>query len=100
MNALEKLLDFLARLEQSHIYFDLKQTRSDTIMVMVQVPGQHWEVEFFGDGHVEVEVYQSRDGVESEESLAELFEANGEKTQGRKENSCFLVITDSSHPFS
>ena len=80
MNALEKLLDFLAQLKRNHIYFDLKQTRFDTIMVMVQVPGQHWEVEFFGDGHVEVEVYQSRGGVEGEESLVELFEANDEKT--------------------
>jgi hypothetical protein len=44
-------------------------------MVQIAVPGERWEVEFFEDGHVEVEVFgRTRDGLEGEEALARLFE--------------------------
>jgi hypothetical protein len=78
MNALGKRLEFLGRLENEGLAFNLKYVRHDTLMVIVYVPGQHWEVECFEDGHVEVEEYQSRAGVEGEESLDELFDIHGE----------------------
>jgi len=44
-------------------------------MVDIAVPGERWEVEFFEDGHVEVEVFRSTsDGLEGEEALDRLFE--------------------------
>jgi hypothetical protein len=70
--AFEKLLDFLVHLEQHGISFQLKYIRADTVMVLIY-NGGYWEVEFFADGHVEVEVYTSRAGVEGEEVLDELF---------------------------
>lgn len=43
-------------------------------MVDIAVPGARWEVEFFADGHVEVEIFRSNGtGVVGEEALAELF---------------------------
>jgi hypothetical protein len=80
MNPLTKLLEFLERLDKEHIAFTLKYARADTMMVLVCVPGEYWEVEFFEDGHVEVEVYHTRAGVESEEALTELFELHGDRT--------------------
>lgn len=43
-------------------------------MVNIKVPNEYWEVEFFADGAVEVEVYTSRAGVDGEEALVELLE--------------------------
>ncbi len=76
MNSFEKLLSFLDELEKKHIYFSLGRFRSEAIMVRVDVPGQRWEIEFFADGNVEVEVFTSGGanvGLEGEESLERLF---------------------------
>lgn len=75
---MEKLLDFLAQLEQRKIHFTLAWFRPYTIMVMISVPGERWEVEFYADGTVEVEVFRSRAGVEGEEILAEFFERHSD----------------------
>ena len=38
------------------------------------MPGARWEVEFFADGHVEVEIFRSDStGVVGEEALAALL---------------------------
>jgi hypothetical protein len=75
-NSLQKLLDFLDQLELRKIYFTLGRSRSEAIMIHIDVPGERWEVEFFADGHVEVEVFRSGgpdSGLESEDALAKLF---------------------------
>jgi hypothetical protein len=72
VNALQKLLDFLAELEKRKIAFKLNCIR-DAIMVMIDVPGERWEVEFFADGNIEVEVFRSVAGVGGEEELNRLF---------------------------
>ena len=48
-------------------------------MVAIAVPGERWEVEFFADGHVEVEIFAAKP-MEREEALARLFEKYGEVT--------------------
>jgi len=73
MNSLQKLLDFLDRLEQSRIYFTLGRSRSEAVMVHVDVPGEKWEIEFFADGHVEVEVFRVDGDMRGEEELERLF---------------------------
>ncbi len=76
MNSLQKLLDFLTRLESHGIYNTLACHRTEAIMVRIDVPGERWEVEFFADGHVEVEVFTSGGpchGLEGEEALNRLF---------------------------
>jgi len=75
MNPLQKLIDFIERLRDADIAFRLDSVR-EAVMVEVMVPGEHWEVEFFPDGHVEVEVYGSA-GLEDESSLERLFAEGG-----------------------
>lgn len=79
MNAMRKLLDFLTELEKRHIAFTLASVRDDTIMVRIAVPGERWEVEFWDDGEVEVEVFRSEHGVEGEETLVRLFNEHSER---------------------
>jgi len=75
MNTLGKLLTFLYELDSRQIAFKLARCRPEAIMVDISVPGERWEVEFFEDGHVEVEVFRSTSGgLEGEEALARLFE--------------------------
>jgi len=72
--SLQKLLDFLVRLTTNKIHYQLECNRSEAIMVLVSVPGERWEVEYFTDGHIEVEVFRSAlEGMKGEEALVELF---------------------------
>lgn len=76
--AMEKLLNFLAELTERKIYYQLQSHRA-AIMVAISVPGEMWEVEFFSDGQIEVEIFRS-DGViggkEGEEAIAKLLSEN------------------------
>ena len=45
-NGMIKLLDFLCRLEKCQIHYRIEHNRDASIMVMPEVPGQRWEVEF------------------------------------------------------
>jgi hypothetical protein len=75
VETLQKLLDFLVELDGRKIYHQLARHRSDAIMVEIAVPGERWEVEFFADGHVEVEVFGPSPGITGgEEALSRLFE--------------------------
>ena len=56
MNTLEQLLEFLAGLQDGKIQFDLKCVR-DAIMVTVRSPSTYYEIEFFADGHIEVQTF-------------------------------------------
>lgn len=43
-------------------------------MVLIAVPGQRWEVEFFVDGHVEIERFVStKDGVVNDARLLDAL---------------------------
>ena len=77
MNSLQKLLDFLDDLEARKLYFKLDRCRSEAIMVRVDVPGERWEVEFFADGQIEIEVFKSNGSIESELALERLFAIEG-----------------------
>jgi hypothetical protein len=68
-----KLTTFLKRLERAHIHYTLASHREDAIMVLVTVPGQRWEIEFLGDGSVEIERFLSNEEIYGEEALHELL---------------------------
>jgi hypothetical protein len=68
-----RLLDFVNRLDEAHIFYALSHTRPESMMVAVSMPGWHWEVEFMADGSVEVERYESVAGVESDPNLLEAL---------------------------
>ena len=61
-NPLQKLIDFLAELDGAHVFYRLSRPREEAIMVEAAVPGERWEVEFFADGQVEIEVFRSAGG--------------------------------------
>ncbi len=75
MNPLQKLLDFLSDLDERKISHRLSQVRPEAIMVEIAVSGERWEVEFFADGHVEVEVFGPSPGiVGGEEASRRLYD--------------------------
>jgi hypothetical protein len=79
MNPLEKLPVFLTQLDRRKIHFRLSRVRDEAILVEIAVPGERWEVEFFGDGHAEVEVFRSSQGIIGGEELFEaLFRENSD----------------------
>jgi hypothetical protein len=61
--SLNELLGFLTSLEERRIVYRLEHNRHDSIMVLIAVPGERWEVEFFGDGRIEAEVFGKSTGV-------------------------------------
>ena len=70
---MNKLLYFLDLLESKSIYYKLNKVR-DSIMVEISVPGERWEVEFFGDDHIEIEKFKSTGVIYGEDELSVLFE--------------------------
>lgn len=68
-----KLTTFLKQLDQANIHYTLASHREDTIMVLLTVPGERWEIEFLGDGSVEVERFISNGEICGEEAFHELF---------------------------
>jgi len=70
--AMRRLLDFLDRLEREKIWYRLEHIR-DSLMVETAVPGERWEIEFFADGHVEVERFRSDGQIGGAELLETLF---------------------------
>ena len=62
----------MQQLEQDKIHYMLASHRDDAIMVQVAVPGERWEIEFFGDGTVEIERFVSNGTICGEEALHEL----------------------------
>jgi len=60
---METLLAFLVNLEERKISYRLEHNREDSIMALIAVPGERWEVEFFADGKIEVEVFGNSSGV-------------------------------------
>ena len=69
----DKLTTFLKHLDEANIHHTLASHRDDAIMVLVTVPGERWEIEFLGDGSVEVERFLSSGDICGEEVLHELL---------------------------
>jgi hypothetical protein len=74
MNAMEALVKFLTELEKNKVSYRLEHNREETIMVLIAVPGERWEIEFFADGRIEKEVFGKSSGVETS-SINELLSA-------------------------
>jgi hypothetical protein len=66
-----KLLLFLGELEQAKIWYRIEHVRN-SMMVIVAMPGERWEVEFFEDGEVEVERFLTSGKIEGEGALKVL----------------------------
>jgi hypothetical protein len=66
-------LAFLEKLDTQHISYTLAHNREEALTVCVAVPGERWEIEFLGDGSVEVEKFCSTGEIQDAQSLSELF---------------------------
>lgn len=53
---MQQLLEFLFRLRDENIQFNLECQR-EAIMVVIAAPGKYYEIEFFADSHVEVQTW-------------------------------------------
>jgi hypothetical protein len=42
-------------------------------MVEAHVPGERWEIEFFEDGEIEVEIFRSDGSLRGADALEDLF---------------------------
>jgi hypothetical protein len=62
----------LEQLDAAKIHYTLSRVRGETIMVEAHVPGRHYEIEVFADGHVEVEVYKSDGQIGGQEAVDDL----------------------------
>jgi hypothetical protein len=71
---MKNILNFLNSLELRKIHYILEHNRGETVMVSIAVPGERWEVEFFEDGHVEVEVFKSNGEITGLESVKRLLD--------------------------
>ena len=67
-SSLADLASFLKRLEHGRIHFTLSSVREGAVMVKVSVPGERWEIEFFPDRPIEVEIFGS-DGTIGDATL-------------------------------
>ena len=71
-NALKKLVAFLQTLEANAIPYHLDSFR-DSVAVLIAIPGERWEIEFFDDAHVEVERFRSSGEIGDESAFSLLF---------------------------
>ena len=67
------LYELLNRLDESKISYRLDRIRDDTVMIVVAVPGELWEIEYFEDGTVEVERFISDGEIFGPDVLSKLW---------------------------
>jgi hypothetical protein len=70
---MEAFLSFLQTLTYHSLTYELRHSRPMALMVTVFVPGHRYEVEFFGDGHVEIERFSSSGEIGGEELIPEIL---------------------------
>jgi hypothetical protein len=73
MTALENAAGLCEQLDHRHIPYELAIVRGDALMVSVAVPGERWEIEFFDDGHIEVEKFLSQGVAGSPSAVRDLL---------------------------
>lgn len=64
--------EFIRELDASGTHYQVTSVREGAVMVQVTLPGERWEVEFFGDRDPETEVFVSDGTIHGAGKLAEL----------------------------
>jgi hypothetical protein len=77
--AFQKLVAFLAALDQRGAVYRVSAFRGEAACVDVAIPDQRWVATFFADGHVAVEVFSASGVVEDETALSRLLDRLGPK---------------------
>jgi hypothetical protein len=77
-NPLADALAFTDRLDEVGINYELKTVRPGALMIVLIVPGERIEVEFFVDGEIEVETFRSTGVVPGGGPLEEILARGGD----------------------
>lgn len=73
----QKLLCRLKQLDEHKIPYQLARFREETVAVLITVPGERWEIEYFQDGTVEIERFCSDGKILTDETvLDQLIQVN------------------------
>ena len=72
--AVPSLHEFIRELEETRTYFSLTSVREGAVMVEVALVDERWEVEFFDDRPLQIEIYRSDGSIFGPEKLSELHE--------------------------
>ena len=84
MSELSELTDLLDRLDSAEIHYTLSSVTEGAIAVGIDVPGEHWEVEFADDGDIEIEIFKSDGQIFDFSIIEDLFESD-EDDEGDKD---------------
>lgn len=74
MSDLSELTNLLDRLDEAEIQYTLASVSEGAIVVGVDVPGEHWKIEFMDDGDIEVEIFKGDGQVFDYGIIEDLFE--------------------------
>jgi hypothetical protein len=85
MTALENASQFVAELDKLHVQYFLQIARPEAFMVSVAIPGERWEIEFFDDGHVELERFGSQGVDDYSYTVEEVLTYFGKRLIGEPE---------------
>jgi len=76
MSELSELTGLLDRLDAAEIQYTLASVSEGSIVVGIDVPDEHWNVEFMDDGDIEVEIFKSDGQVFDYSVVEDLFEGD------------------------
>jgi hypothetical protein len=76
MSDLSELTDLLDRLDAAEIQYALASVSEGSIVVGIDVPGEHWNVEFMDDGDIEVEIFKGDGQVFDYSIIEDLFDGD------------------------
>lgn len=85
MSDLSELTDLLDRLDAADIHYTLASVSEGAIEVGIDVPGEHWKVEFMDDGDIEVEIFKGDGQVFDYSIIEDLFD-DDDDDDDEKEN--------------
>lgn len=80
-SSLAYLSAFLVRLEDARISYQLASVREGAVMVQIAVPGERWEIEFFSDRPIEVEIFRGGEPIAGSAAIENLFLIHGADAQ-------------------
>jgi hypothetical protein len=70
---LSVVTQFLLKLDQFKVQYTLSAAVRTSIMVCIARPGERWEVNFYDDGDIAIEIFRSDGSAFDEAKLSELF---------------------------
>lgn len=76
MSTLADLQQFLCKLQDTNTSYRLTSEREGAVMVHLALPGERWEVEFFPDRELEIEIFKADGDIHGAQKVVEFWEAN------------------------